>query len=449
MKLKNLLKVLFVWGIILMLLKPDLNAQKYGKTPEDSLECIKNISLYREYYKGWQRKNYQSEAVYDVIKPWRWVFLNCPMATQNTYINGVKIMNYMIKHAENAETREKYIDTLMMVYDQRIKYFNKEGEVLGRKGVGLYKLRPEAVKEYYSILKKSVSIKKKSSMDVVLIYYFRSVIKYVLDGNDDKSLIVETYDEVSDYVDYNIVHSTKYCKQFETAKLDIDKNFEPFANCNILIDIYSKKFDASPFDTVLLEKITKILDKKDCEDSELFFKATKNLYSLKPTGKSAYLMGVMNYKIEEFTDAVTYLADAVKLNEETNSLADAYLLLAESLKQLKQYTKARKYALKTLKLRPNEGYAYILIGDMYAESAPECVENENKKDLESKAPYWTAVDKYKKAVEVDVSVKELALKRIEIYSAYFPNTEILHMHVLEKGNSYTVGCWINETTTIR
>ncbi|MFC2100885.1 tetratricopeptide repeat protein [Bacteroidota bacterium] len=449
MKQMKFLKIFFVFGLCLLLIKPDLLAQKYGKTPEDSLECIKNISLYREYYKGWQRKNYESEAVYDVIKPWRWVFFNCPMATQNTYINGVKIIEYMIDHAETAEIREKYIDTLMLVYDQRIKYFKNEGQILGRKGVDLYKLRPEAVKEYYSILKKSIELEKKSSIDVVLIYYFRAVIKYVLNGYGEKSLVVEIYDEVSDIVDYNIQHNSKNTKRFETAKVDIDKNFEPFANCEILIDIYSKKFKASPFDTNLLEKITKILDKKDCEDSELFFNVTKNLYSIKPTGKAAYLMGVMNYKKGFNAEAVDYLKDAVEMISDTSDLADAYLLLAESNKQLKQFSKARNYALKTLELRPKEGNAYILIGDMYAESAPDCVENENRRDLESKAPYWIAVDQYKKALDVDISVKEIALKRIEIYSAYFPNNEVLHMNVLEKGNPYTVGCWINETTIIR
>ena len=44
-------------------------AQKYGKTPEDSIECITNISLYGEFYK---QQNYK-----DAFKPWREVFIKC------------------------------------------------------------------------------------------------------------------------------------------------------------------------------------------------------------------------------------------------------------------------------------------------------------------------------------------------------------------------------------
>ena len=28
-----------------------LHAQKYGKTPEDSIKCLQNLSVYQEFYK--------------------------------------------------------------------------------------------------------------------------------------------------------------------------------------------------------------------------------------------------------------------------------------------------------------------------------------------------------------------------------------------------------------
>ena len=56
-------------------------------------------------------------------------------ASQNIYKNGPKIIKQKIK--ENQEYRSAYIDTLMMVFDQRIKYFGKEGYVLGLKGYEL------------------------------------------------------------------------------------------------------------------------------------------------------------------------------------------------------------------------------------------------------------------------------------------------------------------------
>ena len=49
-----------------------------GRYGEDSITCVMNISLYREFFKQWKASNYESETVKDAIGPWRWVFLNCP-----------------------------------------------------------------------------------------------------------------------------------------------------------------------------------------------------------------------------------------------------------------------------------------------------------------------------------------------------------------------------------
>jgi hypothetical protein len=96
-------------------------------------------------------------------------------------------------------------------------------------------------------------------------------------------------------------------------------------------------------------------------------------------------------------------------------------------------------------LRPNDGNPYIIIGDLYASSANDCGEDE----ISKKAAYWAAVDKYIRARSVDTSVEQMANERISSYSRAFPAMERLFFHDLKEGDSYTVGCWINETTTVR
>ena len=73
--MRNVLLVLLV-----TFLSQDLKAQ--SKWGNDSINCITNLSLYREYYK---QKNYE-----DALKPWRWSFLNCPRSSGNIYKNGPK-----------------------------------------------------------------------------------------------------------------------------------------------------------------------------------------------------------------------------------------------------------------------------------------------------------------------------------------------------------------------
>jgi len=414
---------------------------KYG---HDSAKCVMELSLYREFYR--------QKSIPDAIDHWRWVFNNCPLATQNTYIDGVKIIKFLISNEKEKSYKQKYIDTLMMVYDQRIKYFpnnhktgkNQIGYILGRKGVDLIKLDPGKYEKAYETFRESVKLEANNSKAAVLVYYFRSAIKMVEKGKADKSLIVETYDQISDIIDFNIANNAKYTKDFSKVQANVEQTFEPFANCEDLISIYSKKFHDNPEDIDLLKKISKILDKKDCIDNELFFDATENLHRLEPTSKSALMMGKMALKKGMDEKAIKYLSEAVKLLEGDDQ-ADSYLLLASILYKQEDYPYARSCALKAAGIRPGDGRPYLIIGDIYATSAKKCGSN----DLTSRVAYWAAVDKYKKAKSVDDSVKDEALKKIGIYSKQFPNSETIFFYNLSEGDSYKVECWINENTTVR
>ena len=145
--------------------------QKFGK---DSLACVEKLSLYIEDYKLWTEGTGNEATTKNMIDSWRWCFFHCPGASQNIYIHGVKIIKHLISVEKDPEVKSRLIDTLMMVYDQRISLFNKEGMVLGRKGVDLYKLRPESYNEAYEYLKKSVDLQGNKS--VVLSWFTISVL---------------------------------------------------------------------------------------------------------------------------------------------------------------------------------------------------------------------------------------------------------------------------------
>jgi len=417
------------------------NGPKYG---QDSAKCVMELSLYREFFR---QKN-----IADAIKHWRWVFNNCPLATQNTYIDGVKIVKYLI--SKDKANKLKYVDTLMMVYDQRIKYFpdnyktkkNQVGYILGRKGVDLIKLNPGKYEEAYEIFKESVDLEGNNSKSAVLVYYFRSTIKLVEKGKAGKSLVVETYDQISDIVDFNIANNLKYSKEFIKVQENIEQTFEPYASCEDLISIYSQKFSETPENIDLLRKVTKILDKNDCLDNQLFFDVTEILHQLDPTPKSAFMMGKMAMKKGMYEKAVKYLSEAAELLD-GDAQADSYLLLASILYKQKDFPAARSYALKAAKIRPGDGRPFLLIGDIYATSAKSCGSN----DLTSRVAYWAAVNKYVKAksIDKDVSIKEDALKKISMYSKQFPNSETIFFYNLKEGDPYKVECWINENTIVR
>ena len=90
--MKNFTKKMVVVAVImgmLPLVKSQNLTQKYGS---DSIECVTQLSLYREVYK---QKNYEEAYPY-----WKWVKENCPMSSKYIFADGPKILDYKIKHAK-------------------------------------------------------------------------------------------------------------------------------------------------------------------------------------------------------------------------------------------------------------------------------------------------------------------------------------------------------------
>jgi tetratricopeptide (TPR) repeat protein len=431
-------------------LVPQNEIPKYGK---DSVKCITNLSLYIEPYKYWKQSKYKSDVINDAIKPWTYVFNNCPRSSQNMLIHGVKIMEYRIKKEKDPSLKEKYVDTLMMVYDKRIKYFptykgrSQVGKILGDKGVALYKQRPADYKQAYEILKKSIEQDKDRAKGSVYIYYFRALTRMAQNGEVDPSEVVDAYDQISDYLDVNI---NKYKAAGKTSKVEVYQNikgslesmFEPFASCDVLVRIYQKKFEENPDDVELLKKITGILDKKKCVEDELYLNTIVSLYEIEPSPSSAFLIGKMYLKNEDYDKALEYLSQATDL-EEPEKKFENYMFLAGVYRYKNNFPKAREMARKAIAADPSKGSPYLFIGDLYASSAAKCGDN----DLTKLVAYWAAVDKYKKAKQVDPEMSAEMNKRIAAYQKHFPSKEVMFFYNINEGDPYTVGCWINEKTT--
>jgi tetratricopeptide (TPR) repeat protein len=427
---------------------------KYGN---DSVKCVEDLSLYRESFKQWKTSNYSAPSVDHAYKYWKLVFANCPTSSENIYLDGVKMLDYYISKTKDPKKKQTLIDSMMLVYDARIELFPlhyqtgepQKGAILARKGVDLYQLDPAEYVTVYNILKKSIELDKAQTAAPVYVYYFRAASKMAQKGEVDTATVVDIYDQLNEYIDINLKNAKAVNNEGEIAVYtsiqgNIETTFEPFATCRDLVKIYQQKFDKTPNDIELLKKITKILDKRRCQEEPLFFEASVNLYKLEPSPESAYLIGKLYLRQERYTEAIPYMEDAIKM-EDTDKVADAYIFLAQIYKALGNFSKARSIVLKGMELRPDKGEPYIFIGDLYAISASDCGDN----DLTKKVAYWAAVDKYYRAKQVDPSLAEEADKRIRTYSVYFPPLEVLFFYNLNEGDSYTVGCWINETTTVR
>jgi tetratricopeptide (TPR) repeat protein len=486
MKTRRLMAVTFLVGMALgavaQTTMPEIVDAKYGV---DSVASIQNQSLYRESFKQWKAAKYSKEAVTpEMISAWRYVLLNAPRMSEMTYSDGQKIMEYLIGNTKDKSLRSAYIDTLMLMHDLRLACFpakkdgsSQEAFIKGRKGHDLITWAPERYEEAYNIMKDAVESDVNQLQAFMLDTYFLTVTDMAKNDKVEKMVVIENYQMLSDVLDdkikvlvenedqlvetkgqaeaandsesvanlnKQIEKIDKDITNFKGVKSNIDNLFQPFASCEDLIKVFTAKMQERPDDVDLLKKITIILEKKDCSDSKLFLEASMKLYELEPTPESAYNLGVKLFSEKKFGQAASYFEQATSAAN-IERVYKAYRNLAYCYMNTKSFSKAREAARKAASKDPTSGEPYIIIGTLYAMSAPEI----GGGDFESRVAYWAAVDKFERAKQIDPSIAGRANELIRSYSPHFPTREAIFFNDYAEGQSYTVGGWINESTTIR
>ncbi|MFO7827369.1 MAG: tetratricopeptide repeat protein [Bacteroidales bacterium] len=415
------------------------DGSKYGHG-EDSIRCIMNLSLYREYVK---QDNFNLS-----IDPWKTVYTECPKASKYIYIDGIKMIKDAIQKEQDEAKKEILVDSMMRIYDKRIKYYGQKGYVLGKKGtdyIRYSKNTSENMEIAYNWLKESIELEKTKSGAGQLVTFLQAS-KFLYSANKiGAAQVVNDYGVVSDIIDSILKNGKK--GSIERAQAACDQIFESSgaASCEDLLPFYADKFEQNSEDVEFLTKATDLLRSTKCTESDLFYKMIKKLNSLEPTADLANEIAKLSNQKEKFEEASKYLKQAIELQDDIMEKAKYYLELGDVTRRLGNYQAARSYALKSLELNPDNGYPYILIGNIYAGASKECGENE----FEQEAVYWAAVDKFLKAKQVDPDLADDADRYIKAYTPHFPNHEDAFFEGYENGDTYTVGCWINETTTVR
>ncbi|MBO4308047.1 MAG: tetratricopeptide repeat protein [Bacteroidales bacterium] len=437
------MKTIKIFALTVIMMMPAFSAfsQQYGKTPEDSVNCLISTSLYREAFKN--------KMYVEAYEPWRNVINFCPASNKNLYIRGVTILKAVYNTKKTVEGRDSIVDELMNMYDLRIEYFGEAAEVTGRKAMDLEQLGgPKAVKEYYALYAEAMSLGATQLEPVVIEHYFDATIKYVTSSNGDTTMILDNYDlatEALSQIASDITDSAKRVVVYQVMA-NIENKVSPFASCDELVSIYRKKFEANPDDVEMLKKITTMLRKKGCMKSDLFFAATEQLYKLEPSPATAYLMGQMCYNKDKFSEAARYINDALKDAEDAKDKYNMYILLGLCYANTNSYGAARSAYQNAASVDPNNGEPYRLIAQLYAKGHRAIDDG-----LGGRTAYWAAVDAARRAISVDDSPENVAAanRLIGTYSASFPKQSDAFMIDLIDGQSYFVPGWIGVSTTVR
>ena len=427
-----------------------------GKWGTDSISTRTNYSLFREFYK---QKSYD-----DAIGPWRYVYKNAPALRKTTYLNGTTMYEHYAENSTDSLTKQAYIDSMFMVYDQRVEYFGEDGLVSAWKAYKLKKYRPWEEATYNDLVKKSFDIQGEESEYFILYAYFRQVMEDFNAKKVDIPKVEEAYNALSDAVDYNVEQEHKYAEKYESEQTKIDKLYNALqakiddakgknaTSCPDIKNYYDAKYRENPNDLQMLKTYYGKLSRAKCKTDPVYLELANKLYELEPTASRAKIQAQKALNSGDNASAVSYLQKALELESDRTKKAGIYMFLAGvERRKVQNLTndvarQARTYALKAAELDPGSGKPYIFIGELYASSGPLCGSG---RGWNSQVVTWAATDVWQKAKDIDPAVADEADKNINNYAQYYPMKDEGFMKGIMQGQSYKIGCWIGTTTTAR
>jgi tetratricopeptide (TPR) repeat protein len=395
--------------------------------PELSQECLENL-IYADYI---------DNDIDLALSLWRKAYTICPDSRKSLYINGGKMYIRLIEDPANELKRELYIDTLFSIFDQRIKYFGQEGLVTEKKAVRMLKYYPKELEMAMTTFEKSIQISGENLQNNTVVNAMICMVKMEKKGLRTKTDVIELFDRLSAFC------GTSENKLKALAK--IEELVSPYLDCEVLAALSEKNYDSNKHNEHWLRRKVSQFRLKKCYNTPIFKVMLENYMAINPLVANARLLSKIEIANKNYDKSLVWLNKSLELDSNNESKAKTYYEIAQVNLYKKNYSGVKTNALKAVSLKEKWGAPFILIGDAYMYSSNKC--NDDK--LGKWSVYWIAVDMYKKAKKVDTSLTEKANSKIKTCSNRFPEIRDIHYFPFKEGDTYNVGCWINEKTVVR
>jgi tetratricopeptide (TPR) repeat protein len=234
-----------------------------------------------------------------------------------------------------------------------------------------------------------------------------------------------------------------YLNAYDQILSSINSKLGSRANCENLVPLYTKDFEANKTNAVWLQRAAGNMSSKDCTDDPLFFKLVNAYHNLSPSANSAYYLGILKDKEGKTSEAIKFYEQAIGLQTDAFKKAKLYEKIGDKLKARKDYGSARNYFRNALKFNPSNGRPHLKIADMYNDSANNCGDT----NFNKRAVFWLAADEAEKAGRVDPTLKSAAAQAATSYNAKAPTKS----EIFEAGNAgekINIGCWIGASVIV-
>lgn len=435
-----------------------------GVAQVQNQECMTNLSIYSEHVKV---KNY--DAAYT---PWKMVYENCPELNLANFVYGERILKDKINKSSGSE-KDGHINDLLEVYDNSQKYFPakfKKADVIIDKVLLKYEHKMISDQEIYDMLHKAFTEDRDNFKNPKALYlYFSSLVDLHNAGKKDLEEVFNAYDDVTEKMEEennkltDIITkllpkedagtlTSKEKKQLKAATINsesfgkieesIDSKLGSLANCENLIPLYQKNFDAKKNDVVWVKRAVGRMFGKECTDDPLFKKLFEAQLALDPSAEAYLYGGSLKTKSGDTRGAIADFNKAVELTSDPRKKSNILYKIATIYRRGSKST-ARNYAQKAIDANPSNGKAYLLIANLYASSANEC----GNTPFEKRAVYWKAAETARKAGRVDPSLSSKANQAATSYEAKAPTrTDIFQSNMAGKTISFS--CWVGGSVRV-
>jgi tetratricopeptide (TPR) repeat protein len=433
MKLFSTCTAVFILSVNLLQAQAGWN---WGDNPTTAKEknAIYNDMMKNNNFKG-------------AVEPLEWLLANTPDLNSAIYINGVKIYDKLQADETDPTQKKAYQSRCLALYDQRIENFGNEAEVLNRKAYKAYKfLRDDksSYEELYNLFERTFELNGDKVAVNNLVAYMDVIRRYRANGGsltDDE--VLEKYGKTMAILDKNVETFEKAGK--DTASLEKNRDFinkmltgMVKMDCAFIEEKIGPAFESDPSDLDMAKRIIALSLTYNCSKSPIFLKAAVTVQDQEPTFSMAKIIAIKNDAAKNYDMANKYYLEALELATTNQQRADIEYGLANHYRARGMKARSRTSALAAVRSDPSRKEAYKIVGDLYMTSYNDCRQGISKVD--DRAVFLAAYKMYERAG--DRSGMSNAEKQ-------FPSMEEIFELSLKEGQELKVGCWINETVTLK
>ena len=438
-------------------------------TQAQNEECMTKLSIFHEYVKA---ENF--DAAYE---PWMFVRTTCPKFNRAIIVDGEKILKHKIENSTGTDQVNYIKDLLKLLDESAINFPTKysKGDAIVDIIQTKYKYKSELKLDDDNLYNGYDNAFKNARDDFKspsgLYTYFSLMVDLFDAGKKPAQDLFDKYDDVMEKVDEEIQDASeklnkyaakedggetlsskdkKYKKYYEQTLEAYDKIIGSInsklgerANCETLIPLYNKGFDANKTDGVWLKRAVSRMANKECTDDPLYIKLVKAYDETAPSADTKYYVAGLLLKEGKVNEALGYFREAFDLETDSYKQGKLAEKIGQILKNKGRYAEARNYYREALKLNPSNGRPHLAIASMYASSANNCGDT----NFNKRAIYWFAAIEAEKAARVDPTLRSAAAQSAASYRAKAPTkSEIFNCGCA--GTTIKFTCWVGGSITV-